>query len=48
LKQDPAEMRSVYADPAYASTVTELKTELKRLQELYKDTNPEAPLPTKR
>lgn len=42
LKQDPAEMRSVYADPAYAGTVTDLKAELQRLQELYKDTSPEA------
>jgi hypothetical protein len=41
-------MRSVYADPAYASTVTELKTELKRLQELYKDTTPETPVRTLR
>jgi hypothetical protein len=28
-------IRSVYADPAYASTVTELKAELERLRQLY-------------
>ena len=31
-------MRSVYADPAYAATVTELKTELTRLRAQYGDT----------
>jgi hypothetical protein len=30
-------MHSVYDDPAYASTVAELKQELKRLRELYRD-----------
>jgi arylsulfatase A-like enzyme len=32
LKKDPAEMRNVYADPAYASTVRELRAELDRLR----------------
>jgi arylsulfatase A-like enzyme len=31
-EKDPQEMRSVYADPAYAATVTELKAELERLR----------------
>ncbi len=38
LKNDPHEMRSVYADPAYQNVVTELKAELDRLQKEYKDT----------
>ena len=38
-------MRSVYADPAYATTVITLKTELTRLRTLYGDT--ENPTPTK-
>ena len=32
LKKDPKEMRSVYADLAYATKVSELKTELNRLR----------------
>ncbi len=32
LEEDPHEMRNVYADPAYADVVAELKTELKRLR----------------
>lgn len=35
LEQDPHEMRSVYADPANARVVTELKTELERLRRQY-------------
>jgi arylsulfatase A-like enzyme len=35
LERDPHEMRSVYADPAYAATVQELKGELARLRDLY-------------
>jgi hypothetical protein len=31
-------MRSVYADPAYADTVRELKGELRRLRTVYGDT----------
>lgn len=38
MAKDPKEMKSVYADPAYADTVKELKAELKRLREQYKDT----------
>jgi len=40
LEKDPNELNSVYADPAYADTVRELKTELKRLRTQYKDTEP--------
>jgi hypothetical protein len=32
LVKDPNEMKSVYADPAYATVVTELKAELERLR----------------
>jgi arylsulfatase A-like enzyme len=35
LERDPREMHSVYADPAYAATVGELKTELARLRDVY-------------
>jgi arylsulfatase A-like enzyme len=42
LKTDPQEMKNVYGDPAYADTRKELEAELKRLQEQYKDTNPNA------
>src|SRR5262245_400656 len=37
LQKDPHELKSVYRDPAYAATVAEMKQELKRLMELYKD-----------
>ena len=37
LKKDPREMKSVYADPEYAPVVKELKVELTRLRDLYKD-----------
>jgi arylsulfatase A-like enzyme len=47
LRKDPDELRSVYDDATYSATATELKAELKRLQELYKDTNPEVPLKKK-
>jgi arylsulfatase A-like enzyme len=30
LRKDPHELNNVYADPAYAGTVKELKTELER------------------
>jgi arylsulfatase A-like enzyme len=36
LEKDPREMKSVYADPAYAGKVAELKAELARLRKLYK------------
>jgi arylsulfatase A-like enzyme len=53
LQADPREMRSVYADPAYAPVVAELKTELKRLRDVYqvpaKDpVNPRAARPRRR
>ncbi|MBI3849386.1 MAG: sulfatase [Verrucomicrobia bacterium] len=37
LAKDPHEMNSVYADPIYADTVQELKTELYRLKKELKD-----------
>lgn len=37
LEKDPHEIRSVYAEAAYAETVKELKAELARLREQYKD-----------
>ncbi len=40
LDKDPHELNSVYADPAYADTVRELKAELKRLRAHYRDTEP--------
>jgi len=36
LKNDPREMTSVYADPKYAGVVSELKSEIARLQNQYK------------
>jgi arylsulfatase A-like enzyme len=36
-EKDPQQMRSVYADPAYADIVQELKAELTSLRALYKD-----------
>ena len=40
-EKDPAQLRSVYADPAYADTVKDLKAELARLRTLYGETDPE-------
>jgi arylsulfatase A-like enzyme len=37
LEKDPKQLRSVYADPAYASTLTELKAELERLRTHFQD-----------
>ena len=53
LEKDPHELKSVYNDPAYASVVDEMKKELKRLMEQYKDDgttvvkyeNPNPPMP---
>ncbi len=42
LEKDPDELTSVYDDPIYATTVDELKVELKRLQGKYADPEPEA------
>jgi arylsulfatase A-like enzyme len=38
LQEDPPELNNVYADPAYAEVVGELKAELDRLQAKYGDT----------
>ena len=43
LKNDPQQLRNVYADPAYAGKVSELKAELNRLRALYKDDAEEKP-----
>ena len=45
LESDPNELRSVYADPAYAEVVAELTVELKRLQAELDDTEPHRPVP---
>jgi arylsulfatase A-like enzyme len=37
LEKDPHEMKNVAEDSAYADTVKELKAELKRLREMYRD-----------
>ena len=39
LKQDPQQIRSVYADPTYAKTVVALKAELARLRQQFKDSD---------
>lgn len=39
-EQDPLEVKNLYADPAYASTVAELKLELERLRREVHDTEP--------
>lgn len=39
LKKDPNELSNVYENPVYADIVSQLKVELKRLQEKYGDTN---------
>lgn len=45
LQKDPNELHSVYADPAYADVLKELKEELTRLRRLYKvDTFQEPPM----
>jgi arylsulfatase A-like enzyme len=38
LQKDPHELNNVYANPAYASTVTELTAELTKMRERYGDT----------
>jgi len=38
-QKDPLQLHNVYADPAYAKTVEELKAELTRLRALYKDSD---------
>ena len=37
LKNDPHEVKNLYSNPAYASEITDLKVELRRLQTQYKD-----------
>jgi arylsulfatase A-like enzyme len=39
-EKDPAQLRSVYADPAYTTALAETKAELARLRQLYSDTTP--------
>ncbi|MEO6246938.1 MAG: sulfatase, partial [Opitutaceae bacterium] len=43
LRTDPDEMKNVYADPAYAGTVKQLKAELLRLKEETGDTDEKFP-----
>ena len=40
LQKDPQEMKNLYGNAAYQAIIKELKTELKKLQVQYKDTNP--------
>ena len=40
LKKDPAQMRSVYADPEYADVVKNLKTEIETLRQQYGEHDP--------
>jgi len=44
LQRDPDELRSVHGEPAYADVRRVLEAELARLQELYGDTDPTAPI----
>jgi arylsulfatase A-like enzyme len=50
LQKDAAEMRSVYGDPQYADVVKELKTEMERLKQQYRDRDedPGAKAPAKK
>jgi arylsulfatase A-like enzyme len=43
LEKDPLQLKSVFSDPAYAQTVSELKTELNRLRTFYKDSEETEP-----
>jgi arylsulfatase A-like enzyme len=47
LQKDPAELKSVYGDPAYAPVARDLKTELDRLKKCYRDDDKE-PIPVVR
>ena len=47
LRNDPHELNNIYADPRYAGTVADLKTELERLRRKYKDTDEKKFLPKK-
>jgi arylsulfatase A-like enzyme len=46
LEKDPKQLRNVYADTAYATTVTGLKAELERLRTQFKDDTMSAPAAT--
>jgi arylsulfatase A-like enzyme len=46
-EKDPRQLRSVFADPAYAATVTKLKTELEDLRKRFKDETMTAAPPEK-
>ena len=48
LDKDPQELKSVYGDPAYADVVADMKQELKRLKEQYKDDGTVAEFPDDR
>ncbi|MFO0944437.1 MAG: sulfatase [Planctomycetota bacterium] len=39
LEKDPQEMKSAYAEPEYAATIDEMKQELARLKQEYRDEN---------
>lgn len=39
LEKDPNEINNIYDDPAYAGVASELKTELRRLQDLHRDSD---------
>jgi FPC/CPF motif-containing protein YcgG len=45
-EKDPHELHNVYPEPAYASTVQELKAALARLQKQYGDTEEATSQPT--
>ena len=47
LQQDPHELNNIYDNPKYASVVKELKEELQKLREKYKDTDVTRFLPKK-
>jgi len=48
LEKDPLQLRSVFADSAFAATVVELKAELARLRALYRDTDDATPTKPKK
>jgi arylsulfatase A-like enzyme len=48
LEKDPLQLKSVFSDPAYAQTVSELKAELIRLRTLYKDSEDAEPMKEKK
>ena len=48
LEEDPKQLRSVYAEAAYAETLSTLKRELVELRERFKDDSDQMPLPAKK